>query len=678
MSVFTPKRVVLFVVAVLLAASALANNPSPRVYARMAFDEKAEVGVLFGGRGPFDGATQLFHNSDETWFWSGSKWVQAFPLHSPDPRSAQSMIYDSTRERVVLFGGRREPIDLKGDPILFNDTWVWQNDDWSKLDTPAAPSARHNAGMTYDPVNDRIVLFGGTRLNDKFEPEAIFDTWEFDGTTWAQAGSTGQPDVAKPILAYDAERAKIIMMGVDKDDLKPVMFGYDSAAKSWSAITPEKLPPCVNEGNMVYRPNSKTLYFMGGICTTDTNTLDEAWQWDGTNWAKITTTNALTRLYGQAVMFDAARNAVVVEGGSLMGTTGTNSDTTLFRNNSWKFLSFSARPYPRSLSGFQTDPVNNNVWLFGGLFESSQGYLTDLWGYRGTQWYPITVTENAPGGCANPNTAFDTDRNRLVVVCGAASVFEFDPATFTWKTFTLTKTPDTRRFSNMVYDKKLKKTVLFGGYGTNNYFDDTWTWDGTAWTEIKINDDKQKPENRGLAMMWYDQLQEKTILYGGIGRPNLDSKAARYADMWSFNGSTWTKLSVSQTPGERLGAQIAVNPESGKLLLLGGLRAESDEDGKVLRQFYANDTWEWNGTGNTWTELHPDRSPAVRENGMMAWDPLTRELVVFGGYALGFYHSDVWAWNGQTWRPLIDQSGRRRPATPEPVPPAPASSVITE
>lgn len=671
MSVLTPKRVFLFVVAVLLAASALASNPSPRTFARMAFDEKAGVGVLFGGRGPLDGATQLAHNSDETWLWVGSKWVQVFPLDRPDPRGAHAMVYDSERERVILFGGRREPVEIKGDPTLFNDTWAWQNDNWTKIDTATAPGPRQNFGMAYDASTDRIVLFGGTHLTAEQTPEALYDTWEFDGTNWQQVGTTGTPDVAKPVLEYDAERHEVVMMGIDKDDFKPVMYGYDSAAKTWTQITPEKMPTCVNEGHMVYRPFNKTLFFMGGICTANTSVLDEPYEWNGTNWTKITTSNAVTRFWGRAVAFDRNANNVVAYGGSVVTTADTNSDTTLFRSNAWRFPSLNKRPFPRSLATFQTDFTSGNVWLFGGLFDTSSGYRADLWGYRNKQWFPITVSEGPSGGCANPNAAFDTDRARLVLVCSGATVYEFDPTAFTWKSFTLDKTPDSRRFASLTYDKKLKKTVLFGGYGTSNYFNDTWLWDGTTWTEVKNG---EKPNHRGLTMMWYDPLQEKTILYGGIGRANLDQKVTRYADMWSFNGSGWTKMSVSQTPGERLGAQIAINPTTGKLLLMGGLRAESDEKGKVIRQYFSNDTWEWSGTGNAWTELHPDRAPDTRENGMMAWDPLANEIVVFGGYSFGFYRSDVWAWNGQTWRPLVDEAGRRRASDPAPPPAEPPTN----
>ena len=64
MSVLTPKRVFLFVVAVLTGTLAFADNPSPRTHARMAWDVDNYVGVLFGGRGLVEKATGLAHSTD--------------------------------------------------------------------------------------------------------------------------------------------------------------------------------------------------------------------------------------------------------------------------------------------------------------------------------------------------------------------------------------------------------------------------------------------------------------------------------------------------------------------------------------------------------------------------------------------------------------------------------------
>lgn len=265
-----------------------------------------------------------------------------------------------------------------------------------------------------------------------------------------------------------------------------------------------------------------------------------------------------------------------------------------------------------------------------------------------------------PLECITPATAFDSNRQVLVVVCGGRDVFEYNGTE--WKSFPdINKEPDVRRFAGFAYDETLKKTVLFGGYtdSTAVFRNDTWTWDGTTWTEVKNN----RPTQRSLMAMWYDPLLKKTVVYGGIGRPDLDTRVTRYEDMWSFSGTGWTKMSVSVTPGARLGPAIAADPRTGKVLLLGGLRAEKiGEDQESIRQFYDNDMWQWDGAASTWTKLSPGVLPPARENAMLAWDPIAEEMVLFGGYHGGLYYSDVWIWNGLTWTPVEAPTGRRRAA----------------
>jgi hypothetical protein len=224
-----------------------------------------------------------------------------------------------------------------------------------------------------------------------------------------------------------------------------------------------------------------------------------------------------------------------------------------------------------------------------------------------------------------------------------------------------------RSFAGMVYDPILKKVVMYGGYNNNNFRNDTWTWNGTEWTEVSMSKDK-RPPHRGQMSMWYDPLQQKVILYGGIGRGSVNEHVTRYSDMWAFNGTGWTKLNVTETPGGRFGAQVAVNPLTGKTLLFGGLRValrEDDPKGEAIRQFFDNDTWEWDGTASRWTRIFTDPAtpePEVRETGSLAWDPVASQLVMYGGYADGFYRSDVWAWTGQDWLPRLEHAARRRAA----------------
>src|SRR5262245_14286982 len=133
MSVLSPKRVILFVAATLLALPLFATNPSPRYAPRMAFDESAGIGILFGGRALDDPATGLTHASNETWSWNLNQWIQLYPATTPPARSEHVMVYDSKRNRIVMFGGRKEATVVRQKFGLHNDTWAWQNGDWHDL-----------------------------------------------------------------------------------------------------------------------------------------------------------------------------------------------------------------------------------------------------------------------------------------------------------------------------------------------------------------------------------------------------------------------------------------------------------------------------------------------------------------------------------------------------------------
>jgi len=676
MSVPTPKRLLFAAVALLLSTTAFAAHPSARSYARMAFHQEDGTAVLFGGESLFDPATGLTYDSDETWTWTGSRWIQLAPINHPLARSAHGMAYDSNRSRVVLFGGRRAATVQQGPISLLNDTWVWDDGLWRQIETPNAPEARQLFSMTFDAARDRVILFGGSKQAANGEDfEATYDTWEFDGTTWTKIEVATPPQVNFPLLAYDAKRNQTILMGGD-NSLVTQMYIYDPAARAWNKKTfgtDEKFPPCVNDASMVYRATSGTILLIGGVCSILTSPIDATWQWNGTSWSEVEVINP-SRATAQAITWDALRDTVVIYGGFQAFLSTPRSFTTLFRNGDYRLAVDEVRPSPRSLASFRTDPVSNTAWLFGGLNEFGDNYVDDfdrvtgngvLWGYRKGQWFTFGA-KDAPVNCVGPLSAFDIDRKKLVVTCFGSDTYEFDGTT--WTLAAPKNAPPTRRFASMVYDETLKKTVLFGGFDGTNYRSDTWTWDGTNWTEVK----KNRPTHRSNFSMWYDPLQKKTLIYGGLGRASLDDRITRYTDMWAFNGTGWTKLTVSTTPGERFGAQIAVDPRNGKLVLFGGLRAELNSTTNTRTQFFDNDTWVWDGAASTWTKLDPPFKPHARENGMMTWDPAGNEIVLFGGYA-GVYFSDTWAFDGAQWKPRIDPMGHRRSITP-PRPPLPPSS----
>ena len=105
------------------SAREFANGPGPRTSPGAAYDSKRGVTVVFGG---VDGSGFL----GDLWAWTGAEWRKLADASSagPAPRAMGQLAYDQRRDRVVLFGGRKGWPD--GD---LNDTWEWDGATWRRI-----------------------------------------------------------------------------------------------------------------------------------------------------------------------------------------------------------------------------------------------------------------------------------------------------------------------------------------------------------------------------------------------------------------------------------------------------------------------------------------------------------------------------------------------------------------
>ena len=88
--------------------------------------------------------------------------------------------------------------------------------------------------------------------------------------------------------------------------------------------------------------------------------------------------------------------------------------------------------------------------------------------------------------------------------------------------------------------------VMFGGFsGAIAALGDTWTWDGTGWTERSATGPAARA---GHAMA---TVAGAVVMFGGY------SASATYGDTWTFDGITWTPETLSLAPSARIGARIA-------------------------------------------------------------------------------------------------------------------------
>lgn len=614
----------------------------------MVYNQRTTRTIMFGGVTGRDIGTKQPYDLPETWEWTGTQWIERNPAQSPPGRRSFAMVYDSNRDQVLIFGGSAGITS----PVEIDTTWVYKDGNWTQITPATSPSPREFPSAAYDPVHDRTVVFGGQKTVTTLGNTVVtpfYDTWEFDGTNWNQVSSAG-PQVQKPILVYDAARKQVLMLGVDVN-LATLMYAYDGDAKSWTKLTPTTLPACVNEAAATFVSSNSTVLVVGGVCTTSTVS-EQTYQWDGTDWTLLTTTGHPGNLSGQAMSYDAQNDQALIFGGTAAFSSIQNTMWS-FNNGDWTQITDTSVPAGRSLFVFRADPVNNVIWMFGGLNDANT--FNDFWQYQFGQWTPITAT-GTPPVCGTPAAAWDIDRSKLVVVCQAGDTNEWDGTT--WTKPAPKNNPGTRRFSAMVYDPTLRKTVLYGGFDDSNttccYRNETWLWDATNWTRIT----KNPAPARSNTSMWYDPILKRTVLYGGVGRPTSLDAIVYYDDMWSFDGSQWTQIKLTSGPGARYGAQVVVDPSTGHAILFGGLRV--DTNGLTRTEVYSNDAFEWDGT--SWKQLTQTNVPPARENAAFEWDPSTNQLVLFAGYA-GHYLSDTWIYKGQgTWQQRSDTRSRRRTA----------------
>jgi hypothetical protein len=632
----TRNRIVFFITsaALLLAPALFAAAPSARTATRMVYDPTTTFTVLFGGQSPFDAGTAKAYNLNDTWDWVGDHWVQVYPATSPAGRSFHTMTYDVAHSRITMFGGKTDTVNA------VNETWVYDGSNWQELQPANAPSPRIWSGSAYDTTRNRMVLYGGQFTTADLKTTTnYYDTWEFDGTNWTQVGTNG-PQITTPLLAYYEPAHQMIMLGSDSNQ-KPHMYSLNASTGTWTEMTPSTMPDCVNDAGLVYQGHDpKVLVLYAGACSSS-GTGSTTYEWDGSNWQLVTQLSLTFRLTGEAIAYDAARRTTTLFGGTEAFSV-PQGFTYLYHQGVWNTPpDLALSPSPRSLFAFATDPLNHVVWLVGGM--DTTATLEDIWKYSNGTWQEVAFS-GQPSACVSPSSAFDTDRQKLIILCQDASIHEFDGTT--WKTVNATDVkdhPQVRRFSAMTYDQNIKKTVLFGGFNDLNYLDETWTWDGTTWVQIK----KNTAPARSHAAMWFDPNMNRTVMYGGIGQRSTNDRIERFADMWSFDGTGWTEMkSVTNTPGQRYGAQVTVNPADGKAYLFGGL--ELVVDGAKQSQVYKNDLWVWDGKAQQWSQATTATTPPERENGGLAFDPVSNELTLFGGYA-GFYRSDLWSYRAGDW-----------------------------
>jgi hypothetical protein len=327
------------------SAPSPANAP-PRSFTSIVREPVRGVYLMFGGYGAVP-------SGDQTWQWdpASGDWTQLFPAHVPARRADHSMVFDEAAGRIVLFGGGNAI-----SPYELNDTWTWDpgQQDWVMLSPSAAPPARVGAGMAFDAVSGRVLLFGGSE--DRYFNEAdptLSDLWSFDGSTpqgsWELLTPNGPRLSEDASMAFDARRGVMVVYG--RSAFSTGRWTWEVDANGWYPTNGYE--PHV-AGAQIAFDGTRIILFGSDLLAPGSP--PTTWGWDGDGWRVLAftvhRTAANTELRtthsggGSSCMVVNRSTGIFGNGTACDGSSGLNPRRALRRDDStgWRLTRRPADP----------------------------------------------------------------------------------------------------------------------------------------------------------------------------------------------------------------------------------------------------------------------------------------------------------------------------------------------
>ena len=147
------------------------SGPPPRSAFGMAYDAALGRVLLHGG---------LWINGQyaDVWQWDGSVWEAMGGPYDNSSLDHHGMVFDAEEERLLVFGGKNYRYRPLGRISTVHEGMVR-----SLSAGEGGPQPRHSVGLTWDSTQQRMLLYGGKfyRLD---EHVALADLWEWRDGVW--------------------------------------------------------------------------------------------------------------------------------------------------------------------------------------------------------------------------------------------------------------------------------------------------------------------------------------------------------------------------------------------------------------------------------------------------------------------------------------------------------------
>ncbi|MDQ6712191.1 MAG: kelch repeat-containing protein [Candidatus Dormibacteraeota bacterium] len=290
-------------------------------------------------------------------------------------------------------------------------------------------------------------------------------------------------------MAYDDERHNVILFG-GMAGQAPLGDTWTWNGVAWSHRQGLTVNPSARQGGaMAFDEVNRQVVLFGGLAAN--GQMNDTWVWNGNAWQLQHPGHSPPAREGSSMAFHQAIHSIVLYGGMNQSTPKPSAinDTWAWNGNDWSQLQPAASPAGGVRPRLAALNAANLVARFGDCIESHDNAL---YTFDGHTWSQRAATGSWPPALCLPSFAGDFWRGQLVLFGGNRGTGAPGPAeTWTydgtaWQKVTPAQSPPARYDAPMVFDPDKHRIVLFGGQGLgegqSGPLNDTWTWDGTAWT----------------------------------------------------------------------------------------------------------------------------------------------------------------------------------------------------
>ncbi len=273
------------------------NTVPPNGASPIAFDLQRDLAVVWTSN---CGATPMAG----TWELQGPQWLNVSNASRPLTCARGYLTYDPVRQSIVQFGGTGSD----------DRAYEYSGGPWTRSNTPG-PEPRFGHRMVGSFEGGGVFLFGGRRISDN---ALLGDLYRYTGTAWTPIAPAGPAPAPRQdfAMAYDPRCQKIIVFG-GSGASGPLAdtWEFDVLTNTWAQFTqPAGAPSARLASTMAYYPEQQAIYMFGGL--VGTNFVNGSWRYDCTThtWSLASISVNPPASQGYMVYDDAATRLLLLQG----------------------------------------------------------------------------------------------------------------------------------------------------------------------------------------------------------------------------------------------------------------------------------------------------------------------------------------------------------------------------